>query len=65
MESRINPTKEDIKNYKPLRNLVFGRAGTGKSAVISALRSLLQDRCSLSAFTGIAAGNIDGKTIHS
>ena len=42
----------------------MGRAGTGKSALISAIRALLKENCTLSAPTAIAASNIKGKTIH-
>ena len=44
--------------------LILGTAGTGKS-LIQALAQLLQDRCLLTATTGIAAFHIGGITIHS
>lgn len=57
------------------RVLVQGKAGTGKSEVIRALRSKLEQRQALGqhgskiyvilAPTGAAAVNIDGKTLHS
>lgn len=40
-------------------------AGTGKSYLISPLRSLLQQSCTVTATTGKASLNINGKTIHS
>ncbi|RXW18892.1 hypothetical protein EST38_g6956 [Candolleomyces aberdarensis] len=54
----------------PLRMLVSGAAGTGKSRVIDALKDLFErrgekHRCCLSSFMGIAAQNIHGSTLHS
>ena len=49
----------------PLRIIVHGTAGTGKSFVIAALVDLLGEACATIAPTGVAASNIDGRTIHS
>ena len=48
----------------PLRMVVSGTAGTGKSYLIHCLR-LLQDRVCVAAPTGVATFNIDGHTLHS
>ena len=49
----------------PLRTVVHGTAGTGKSFVIDALVDLLGDVCVRLAPTGVAASNITGQTMHS
>ena len=49
----------------PLRMIVSGTAGTGKSYVIHCLRLLLGDRVRVAAPTGVAAFNIEGHTLHS
>ncbi|KAJ7611288.1 hypothetical protein FB45DRAFT_760671, partial [Roridomyces roridus] len=53
-----------------LRMLLTGPGGTGKSRVIDALRDLFQlrgesRRLRLAAYTGVAARNISGMTLHS
>ena len=48
-----------------LNLIIIGEAGTGKSFLIFAIRSLLQDCCYTTATTGKAAYNINGITIHS
>ena len=50
---------------QPLRIIVSGTAGTGKSYVIHCLRPLLQHQVMVAAPTGVAAFNIDGRTLHS
>lgn len=50
---------------KPLFLLVKGIAGSGKSYVIDALRNLLQAKCRVLAYTGKAAYNVNGVTLHS
>ena len=45
--------------------LILGTAGTGKSFLIQAIAQLLQDKCLLTATTGIAAFHIGGITLHS
>jgi ATP-dependent exoDNAse (exonuclease V) alpha subunit len=51
---------------KPEGNLfVTGRAGTGKSTLLKALRDTYADRMVALAPTGLAAINIGGQTIHS
>ena len=52
-------------NPPPLRMIVSGRAGTGKSYLIHCLRLLLQLHLMVAAPTGVAAFNIDGHTLHS
>ena len=49
----------------PLRIIVSGTAGTGKSYLINCLRVLLREKVCVAAPTGIAAFNIDGNTLHS
>ena len=49
----------------PLRMIVTGTAGTGKSYLIQCLRLLLQNQVIVAAPTGVAAFNIDGQTLHS
>ena len=48
----------------PLRMIVYGTAGTGKSYLINCLR-LLQNKVRVAAPTGVAAFNVDGHTLHS
>ena len=50
---------------KPFFLLVKGIAGSGKSYVIDALRNFLQAKCRVLAYTGIAAFNVNGVTLHS
>ena len=49
----------------PVRMIVSGTAGTGKSYLIHCLRLLLQHQVVVAAPTGVAAFNIDGHTLHS
>ena len=49
----------------PLKMIVSGTAGTGKSYLIRCLRLLLGDRVRVAAPTGVAAFNIEGQTLHS
>ena len=49
----------------PLRLIVSGTAGTGKSFLINCLRLLLKDKLRVAAPTGVAAFNVDGNTLHS
>ena len=50
---------------QPLRMLVAGTAGSGKTTLISALKQLIGDECIVLAPTGVAADNIGGSTYHS
>ncbi|KAJ7086287.1 hypothetical protein C8R43DRAFT_829094, partial [Mycena crocata] len=55
---------------KPLRMYLGGAGGTGKSAVIDALTEYFvstgqERRFRLASFTGVAARNISGMTLHS
>ena len=49
----------------PLRMIVSGTAGTGKSYLINCLKLLLGDRLDVTAPTGAAAFNVHGNTLHS
>ncbi|KAF9053996.1 hypothetical protein BDP27DRAFT_1147050, partial [Rhodocollybia butyracea] len=54
----------------PLQMYIGGQGGTGKSVVIEALRSFFNEqkenrRFRLSSYTGVAAKNISGMTLHS
>ena len=50
-------------NFKPLRLIVNGSAGSGKSYLIFCIRQLLKDdECLVFAPTGIAALNVCGQT---
>ena len=55
--------KEEAK--QPLRMIVSGTAGTGKSYLIQCLKQLLRDTLRVTAPTGVAAFNVDGYTLHS
>ena len=50
---------------QPLRVIITGTAGTGKSFLINALAELLREQCILTATTGIAGFSIEGITLHS
>ena len=52
-------------NQESLHMLILGTAGTGKSFLIQAFSQLLQNKCLLTATTGIAAFHIGGITLHS
>ena len=45
--------------------IIKGLAGSGKSFVIDAIRSLLKQCCMVTAFFGIASFNVRGETLHS
>ncbi|KAH7871983.1 uncharacterized protein C8R40DRAFT_1015462, partial [Lentinula edodes] len=54
---------------EPLRMFLGGPGGTGKSHVISALKQFFDDnqqsrRFRLASYTGVAAKNISGMTLH-
>lgn len=49
----------------PLKMIISGTAGTGKSYLIHCLRLLLQDQVCVAAPTGVAAFNVEGQTLHS
>ena len=44
--------------------VITGMAGSGKSYLINAFRNLLQHKCKISAFFGVAAFNVKGCTLH-
>ena len=56
---------QSANSHPPLRMIVSGTAGTGKSYLIHCLRLLLQRQLLVAAPTGVAAFNIDGQTLHS
>ena len=49
----------------PLRLIISGTAGTGKSYLIQCLKLLLAGQLCVTAPTGVAAFNVDGYTLHS
>ena len=53
------------QSCSPLRMIISGTAGTGKSYLIHCLRLFLQERVCVAAPTGVAAFNIAGHTLHS
>ena len=57
--------REHLESSTPLRMIVSGTAGTGKSYLIKCLQQLLGDRLRVSAPTGVAAYNVHGHTLHS
>lgn len=57
------------KNPKPLRMIIYGEGGTGKSKVIQTVTDYFASRgvsewLLKAAYTGIAASLIEGKTTH-
>jgi len=68
--SGVQPTSEYQAALDFLRAgdghlFVTGRAGTGKSTLLRALRDLIRDELVILAPTGLAAVNVGGQTIHS
>jgi ATP-dependent DNA helicase PIF1 len=66
----IEPTREFLAAQAFLEDgdghlFVTGRAGTGKSTLLVALKGLLVDDAVVLAPTGLAAINVGGQTIHS
>src|SRR5689334_5995492 len=66
----VSPTREYLAAYDILRKgdghlFVTGRAGTGKSTLLTCLKELLADEMVILAPTGLAAVNVGGQTIHS
>ena len=64
------PTPEYEKAIDFLRHsdghlFVTGRAGTGKSTLLRAMRDMITDDVAVVAPTGLAAVNVGGQTIHS
>ncbi|KAJ3843075.1 hypothetical protein F5878DRAFT_508978, partial [Lentinula raphanica] len=59
-----------VKNATPLRMFIGGPGGTGKSYVIACVNKFFQStnqtrRFRLCSYTGVAANNISGMTLHS
>jgi ATP-dependent exoDNAse (exonuclease V) alpha subunit len=68
--SGVEPTSEFLAACTFLKQgaghlFVTGRAGTGKSTLLTSLRDLLADEMVVLAPTGLAAVNVGGQTIHS
>jgi ATP-dependent DNA helicase PIF1 len=66
----VEPTHEYQAAYDFLREgdghlFVTGRAGTGKSTLLTCLKEMLADEMVVVAPTGLAAVNVGGQTIHS
>lgn len=56
----------DLSQVKdPPALIINGGAGTGKSYLINAIRTLTRDKCAITATTGKTAFNINGISIHS
>lgn len=70
---QIGNTSQSASNKKIIESLlgntpitlITGEAGTGKSTLIEELRKKLPGNTAVIAFTGVAAQNIGGETIHS
>ena len=52
-------------NSVPLRLIISGTAGTGKSYLIHCLKQMLKEKKKVAAPTGVAAFNVEGCTLHS
>jgi ATP-dependent exoDNAse (exonuclease V) alpha subunit len=66
----VEPTSEFLAAYDYLRQgaghlFVTGRAGTGKSTLLRAIRDMVPAEMVVVAPTGLAAVNVGGQTIHS
>lgn len=66
----IQMTDEFQKAYDLMENtdksfFITGKAGTGKSTLLKYFRSQTKKRVAVVAFTGLAAINVEGQTIHS
>ncbi len=66
----VSPTREYQAAWDYLREgdghlFVTGRAGTGKSTLLTCLKELIADEMVVLAPTGLAAVNVGGQTIHS
>ena len=66
----VTPPPEFLSAVDFVRNgeghlFVTGRAGTGKSTLLRALRDMIADEAVVLAPTGLAAVNVGGQTIHS
>ncbi|KAJ3915076.1 hypothetical protein F5877DRAFT_1473, partial [Lentinula edodes] len=67
---RLIASHSQQKQSNPLRMFLGGPGGTGKSLVISALKLFFENqgesrRFRLASYTGVAARNISGMTLHS
>ena len=59
---KLTMESELSNDHKQMLMIIYGTAGTGKSYLIHAIASQLQNECCLTATTGIAAFNINGIT---
>ena len=50
---------------EPLHVIITGEGGSGKSFLISAIKTLLRDKCKLTGTNDLAGYNIEGCTLHS
>jgi hypothetical protein len=63
-------TMDDIADFKPLRLIITGQGGSGKSVVINTIVTLMRnmfgvdDVVKVVAPTGVAAYNVHGETFH-
>ena len=61
----ITTHSNKIKPKEPLRLIINGVAGTGKSYLINGVYNHLKDKCIVTATTGKASYNINIATVHS
>ena len=61
----VRAHKDGLGEHEPLRMMVLGTAGTGKSWLVNTLSHLLGVRIRRAAPTGMAAFLIGGSTLHS
>ena len=61
----VRTHKDGLRQREPLRMMVLGTAGTGKSWLVNALSHVLGGRIRRAAPTGMAAFLISGSTLHS
>ena len=54
----------DSREKKPLFMEIIGQAGSGKSVLIRQLVKMLRSKTNVAAYTGKAALNVSGETVH-
>jgi hypothetical protein len=69
MTWHLDQTLSHAPNLPPLRMILYGEGGTGKSAVIQTVTDAFEERgvnaiLLKAAYTGVAASLIQGKTLH-
>jgi len=67
---KIKKTEEFVRAVNILEHnnqstFITGKAGTGKSTLLKYFRSITQKNVAVLSFTGLAAINVEGQTIHS